>query len=270
MSPTAGTGGRRILAVTGGHRVDLPGFLEMIHTVCLEQGWTWAHSQQPVADEWLDADTVDQWDAVVFYDLRGLRLQRGQEPVELPHDGRQAERLSRLTELGTGIVALHHSLASWPSWDGWADIVGGRFHYTPGTLHGHGWPSSGTRFTTYTATVTDPDHPVTAGVEDFTLDDELYCCPVFTDEIHPLLRTSDPMDRSTFVSTRDHVVVGEQHARDCTDHPPASDVIGWSRTAGRSRVVYLQPGEDGATFSLPGYRKLIRNAIDWTAAGRVS
>jgi uncharacterized protein len=42
--------------------------------------------------------------------------------------------------------------------------------------------------------------------------------------------------------------------------------VAWATTARRSRVVYVQPGDSGTTFGVPGYRQLIGNAVDWVAA----
>ena len=112
----------------------------------------------------------------------------------------------------------------------------------PRLAAGHAWPSSGTRITSYTARVVAPDHPVCAGVTDFPLTDELYCCPVFEDDVTPLLRTDASMDGHLFTSTYEHVVFGEAAAPDCRDHPPASDLVAWATVAERSPVVYVQPG----------------------------
>jgi type 1 glutamine amidotransferase len=167
---------------------------------------------------------------------------------------------------GQGFVVTHHALAGWPAWEGWAEALGGRFHYAPGRLRGRDWPSSGTRLASYTARVVAPDHPVCAGVADFPISDELYCCPVFEDEIVPLLRADAPMDGELFTSTYEHVLDGEAAAPDCRDHPRASDAIAWATTAGRSPLVYVQPGDSAATFGLSAYRALIANALAWVAS----
>ena len=167
---------------------------------------------------------------------------------------------------GQGLVITHHSLAGWPAWEGWADALGGRFHYAPGHLRGRAWPSSGTRIVDYTARVADAGHPVCDGLTDFALIDELYCCPVFEEEVVPLLRTDASMDGRLFTSTYEHVLVGEAEAPDCRDHPPASDLIAWATVAERSPLVYVQPGDSAATFANEGYRRLLSNALAWVAS----
>ncbi|KAB2340384.1 ThuA domain-containing protein [Actinomadura rudentiformis] len=259
-------GAGRILAITGGHRVDLDAFGAMMDAVCAERAWTWAHAVQPSAQGWLSPRHADAFDAVVCHDLPGLRLERGRAPEPSGPDPATARAVADLLDQGQGLVMLHHALAGWPGWEGWADALGGRFHYAPGRLRGKDWPSSGTRLTRYTARVAAPDHPVCAGVGDFELDDELYCCPVFASEVVPLLRADADLDPALFVRTYEHVLHGEEAAPDCTGHPPASDLIGWASVAGRSPLVVLQPGDSAATFALPPYRRLLGNAIAWVAS----
>ena len=156
-----------------------------------------------------------RWGAILAHDIPGLRLRRG-TPSEPDGPARAVrESLVELLRAGQGVVATHHAVAGWPGWEGWAEALGGRFHYAPGRLRGRDWPSSGTRITTYTARVVAPDHPVCTGVDAFGLTDELYCCPVFEDDVVPLLRTDAPMDGALFISTYEHVLVGEADAPDC-------------------------------------------------------
>jgi len=42
--------------------------------------------------------------------------------------------------------------------------------------------------------------------------------------------------------------------------------VAWATTAAVSPVVYVQPGDSGTTFGLPGYRQLIGGAVDWVAS----
>lgn len=255
-----------VLVLTGGHRVDLDALFEMMAAVCDPRGWHWAHARQPSAQQWLVPTMARRWDAVLAHDLPGLRLRRGAPPAPEGPARSVRHALVELLRRGQGLVATHHALAGWPGWEGWAEALGGRFHYAPGWLRGRQWPSSGTRMAGYTARVVAPDHPVCAGVTDFALADELYCCPVFEDDIVPLLRADAPMDNTLFTSAYEHVVVGAAEAPDCRDHPRASDVIAWATTAERSPVVYVQPGDSATTFGIDAYRRLIVNSLAWVAS----
>jgi type 1 glutamine amidotransferase len=253
----------RVLAITGGHRVDLDAFTGMLADICAERGWVFAHAVQPAAQDWLAPDQLGAFDAILCHDLPGLALRRGTAPQPLPPAPGVAERLTGLLEAGQGFVFLHHALAGWPAWPGWAEVLGGRYHYAPADLRGQAWPDSGFRYAKYTARVANPGHPVCTGVEDFTLNDELYCCPVFADDVVPLLRAdaADGPFRETY-----HEVLGAPREGPPWQHPAPSDLIGWAKAAGRSPVVYLQPGDGPETFGHPGYRRLVGNALEWVAS----
>jgi len=235
----------------------------MLAAICAERGWVFAHAEQPAAQDWLRPEHRDAFDAVLCHDLPGLRLRRGSAPTPIGPDRRVAHGLIDLLAAGQGIVFLHHALAGWPGWPGWAEVVGGRYHYAPATLRGEWWPDSGYRHTGFLARVVEPTHPVCAGVEDFALDDELYCCPVFADDVVPLLRADAPTGPFTETYAE---VIGSRSAESTWQHPPASDLIAWAKTAGRSPIVYVQPGDGASTFAAPQFRRLIGNALAWVAS----
>lgn len=256
----------RLLAVTGGHRVDLDAFLGMVQVICREQGWQWGHAVQPGAQQWFTPGLATAWDAVLLHDIPGLRLQRGVPPEPFGPDVDTADAIAGWLEAGVGVVATHHALAGWPSWDGWATALGGRFLYAPGSYGGVARPSSGTRIDRYRISPVDPGHPVCAGVEPFELTDERYICPVFESSVVPLLRTDATVDGGDFISTYEHVLHGEAAAPSSAGHADASSLAAWATAAGRSPVVYLQPGDSAVTFGLAPYRRLVANAVAWVAS----
>ena len=86
------------------------------------------------------------------------------------------------------------------------------------------------------------DHPVTAGVADFTIRDEIYF---------------EPLEIASDVT---HLLRGrwQEHA----------SPFGWAREVGAGRVVYLQPGhEDCPVYAAPAVRRLLANAVRWVAPG---
>jgi type 1 glutamine amidotransferase len=251
----------RILALTGGHRVDLAAFTAMLAAVCDERGWVFAHAEQPAAQRWLAPEHRGAFDAVLCHDLPGLALRRGTPPTAVGPDAATARNLIDLLDAGQGVVFLHHALAGWPGWPGWAEVLGGRFHYAPATLRGADWPDSGFQHVDYTARVVAPEHPVCAGLRDFPLHDELYNCPVFADDVTPLLR-ANPLPASYRATYAE--VLGEP-AGDWR-HPAPSDLIAWAKPAGRSPVVYVQPGDGPETFGSSAFRHLIGNALAWVAS----
>ena len=253
----------RLLAITGGHRFDLDAFRGMLDGVCAVLGWEWAHEVQPDAQRWLRPEHAGTWDVVVLYDIPGLLLERGSDPkvVHPPSDTTAA--LLELLAAGQGIVALHHALAGWPTWDGWADVLGGRFLYAPGELHGRSLPASGYRMDRYRIDIVSSDHPVCAGVQPFEVDDELYLCPVLEDRVTPLLTTPATIDAESMTDTYREVRFGER----VPAQPQAgSRLVGWSREHDASRIVYLLPGHGPSTMGNPQFRQLVANACAWVAA----
>lgn len=255
----------RILVVTGGHRVDLEALLGMVAAVCSERGWLWAHAVQPAAQDWLRPEHAGSWDAVLCHDIPGLALERGRPPLPVGPSAQVALDLAGLLNVGQGLLVTHHALAGWPGWPGWAEVLGGRFLYAPGQIRGQAWPSSGYRHDRFRVRVAAPSHPVCAGVTDFEVDDELYGCPVFDDDVLPLLRTDADLSPARLTSTYEQVVAGEDRPLDPA-HPQASDLLGWVTSAGRSPIAYLMPGDSASTFANPMYRRLIANALGWVAS----
>ena len=84
------------------------------------------------------------------------------------------------------------------------------------------------------------DHPVTDGVGDFAIEDEIYF---------------EPLEIAADVT---HLLRGRWQ-----DH---TSPFGWAREVGAGRAVYLQPGhEDCAVYAAPAVRRLLANAVRWVA-----
>lgn len=245
-----------VLVVTGGHPFEAEPFFAVFDALP-EVRWTGATA--PATGH----------EAVVFYDMPGLRFTGSSPPVELVEPtAEQRATVDQLLADGTGLVFLHHAVAGWPAWPEYAELIGGRFHYQPATLDGVAYPDSGYRFdVTHTVEVLAPEHPVCAGLgASFTLTDELYCFAVLTDRVVPLLRTTfDTADSSAFFSA-DQAIRGRRNSNDGWSHPAGSDLVGWATSAGRSPIVYLQFGDGPVTYADPSFRTVLANAITWVAS----
>lgn len=262
---------RRILVVTGGHRVALDEFLGAVAAICDERGWVWAHTTQPTAQRWLTDELAGQWDAILLHDIPGLRLKRGTEPEVVGPDAQTAQDVVNLLDAGQGLVVLHHAISAWPGWEGWAEVTGARFLYRPGRLRGEDLPSSGYRLDRFTIAPI-ADHPITAGVEPFEVDDELYFIPVLEDRVHPLLQQDADMDGALFQDTFDEVSNGSSTGVTCTGRLAdgglhgGSRLQGWTTIAGRSPVATLLMGDGPSTFAHPMFRLLLGNALAWVSS----
>lgn len=224
---------------------------------------------QPAAAQLMNPEGMAPYDALVLYDMPGLDFTRlDTEGLRIVDPGEQFRTGFRaLLEQGKGIVALHHSLAGWPAWPEYGEFLGGTFLYRPGELRGVQKPDSGYRHgVEYTAEVVAPDHPVMAGIPaTFELKDELYLAEILEAEVTPLLRARHRFVAENFYSA-DLALKGQMFCNDGWAHPEGSNLIGWTKRAINSPVVYLQPGDDQLTYDNPNYRRLVDNAIHWVVA----
>jgi uncharacterized protein len=151
------------------------------------------------------------------------------------NDEAQRKNLRDFLEGGGGLVVLHHALADNWQWTWWyEDVVGGRF------LMGDEGGRKGSKAHAPVTLDVKPvaKHPVLEGVGAMTLQDEGYKGMWLSPKSTPLLETgSQENDR----------------------------VVAWIGPWQRSRVVAIQLGHGPETHRSPAYRRLVRNAILWTA-----
>src|SRR5262245_31781021 len=120
-------------------------------------------------------------------------------------------------------------------------------------------------FKPYRLNVADKQHPITQGLGDgFDVVDEPYLCPMAEDSVHPLMRSSlDPVDASFKGFNPEG---GPDKYANGWRHPRGSNLVAYTKTAGKSPVVYIQPGHDSDTYKNLMYRKLLLNSIRWAAS----
>lgn len=211
----------RVLLFTGGHGFDRESFYEMVFSLdnCIIDTLS-----QPEANKAFLADSIGIYDVIVFYDMW--------------QDISSAEQnaFMHLTERGTGLVFLHHSLVSYQQWEVFKDIRGGRYNeknygYPPEKLSGY------KHDIILDVRVEDPSHPVTRGLDDFEIHDEGYSNIEVIPDVTPLLTTN---------------------------HPDCARIIGWTNKYKNSKVVYILLGHDNNAWSDENFRTIVSNAIEWT------
>ncbi|HWA24393.1 MAG TPA: ThuA domain-containing protein [Lacunisphaera sp.] len=213
----------RVLVLTGGHGFAREPFFRMFQD---NPGidFTAIEHTKDTADGWERADLAAA-DVVVLYDM---------PPVISPA---QQERMRSLFVRGTGLVVLHHALVTEHGWPGYEAIVGGAYPVkgAPGAQ------AAGYRHdVTIPVVIANRGHPITAGLADFTVQDEIYWGYRVGADVTPLLTTT---------------------------HPESGKPLAWCRNEGKSRVVYLQLGHGPSCFGNPSYREFLARALRW-AAGR--
>ena len=165
----------------------------------------------------------DGFDVTVFYTM----TQQGPDEEE-------RACVERLIENGQSIFVLHHAVLHWRYDDRWGQIMG---------LGGARWvqdidcggPVNGVWFGTVPVKV-NADHPLSAGLADFEIEDETYAVRDCEDDCDVLLTT---------------------------DRPNSMRTIAWTRMEGDSRIFCLQLGHDPQTWSHPAFRTVVQNGLQW-------
>jgi hypothetical protein len=223
LSSTACNKPVSLLVVIGGHSYDTVEFSEMLGEL---EGVSYDTVVHPEALPLLGSDRLDEYDVVAFYDFI---------PDMAPAD---SGVFLNIAEEGKPMLFLHHSICTFQHWDGYMEMVGGRYimpAYSEDTAH---W-SDYKHDIDLSVQVLDPDHPVTSGVENFVIHDEGYSNLSVIPGTTPLLRT---------------------------DHPDSFPLIGWTHQYGNSTIVYLMLGHDKMAYEHPGFRKLVQQSIHWLAS----
>jgi len=214
----------KVLVVTGGHGFEKEPFFKMF-TEDAGIALTSAEHSKTNATVYERDDLLD-FDVVVLYDM----------PKTITEP--QKAKFLSLFDKGIGLVVLHHALVSYQHWPDYERIIGGRYPEADG--------KSGlvTAEVGYQHDVDIPvvivakDHPVTRGLKDFTIHDEIYWGFRVTPDVTPLLTTT---------------------------HPKSGKPLAWTRAQGKSRIVYLQLGHDHSAYENPNYRQLVAQSIRWAA-----
>ena len=83
-------------------------------------------------------------------------------------------------------------------------------------------------------------HPITEGIEPFTVRDEHYMINVFAPDVEVILEST-------------------------SDSEAGTQIAGYTRTFGKGRLCCLTPGHNLSVFENEQYLKLIKQAILWCA-----
>jgi hypothetical protein len=125
---------------------------------------------------------------------------------------------------GGGFLNLHNSMGIYPEDGPYLRLVGGRYI-------GHG------PLERFRVEVVDREHPITHGVEDFSVADEQHTPPVDAERVHLLLRN-----------------------RSDDGHTAAA---GWCYEPGKGRLCHLANGHTREALNHPMYQRLMQNAVLW-------
>ena len=154
----------------------------------------------------------------------------------MPMPPEQAKKnLINFVKNGKGFFVQHLATASFAKWEEFGKLCG---RYWVMRKSGHG-PRA-----VFKAEITEKEHPITAGLQDFDVDDELYAKLQGDGEINVLVTADSDWSKKTepLVFTRKH---------------------------GKGRVVHNAFGHDRKALMTPDVRKIIVRGVEWAATGKV-
>ena len=220
----AADGKIKVLLITGGHGFETNSFLR-VFTDNPEIALTNV-TQARASSTAYDRDDLLSYDCIVLYDM-----------VQNITDAQKAKFLS-LFDKGVGLVVTHHALVSYQAWPEFERIIGG-IYPEPQDKKGKVSDALGYQHdVNYPVVIAAKEHPITAGLSDFEINDEIYWGYRTGVDSKPLITTT---------------------------HPKSGKPLAWYRTEKNSRVVYLQLGHGPSAFENPNYGKLLAQSIHWAA-----
>jgi type 1 glutamine amidotransferase len=211
----------KVLLITGGQGFNKEHFYSLLAKLPI----VYDHVEHPNAHAMLKADKIEKYDVVLLYDM----------PKNITEEA-QRDFIAML-EKGKGLVVLHHAFCSYDHWPEYVKIVGGRYHHFPWMKAGVEQPPSTYKYNvTLQVRVEDRKHPVTKGLSDFEIIDEVYGGTEILPTVHPLLSTTEAA---------------------------SGPLLGWTNTYGKSRIVALTLGHDRQSWENPAFIKVLSQSIVW-------
>jgi len=150
--------------------------------------------------------------------------------------GQAQENLLNYVKAGKGFFVQHLASASFPAWEEFGKLCGRK--WVMGTS-GHG-PRS-----VFQSKIVDKQHPITAGLSDFSVDDELYAKLQGAEDIHVLVTADSDWSKKT-------------------------EPLVFTRAYGQGRVVHNAYGHDRKALMTPNVQKIIARGTEWAATGKVT
>ncbi|MGL4943875.1 MAG: ThuA domain-containing protein [Thermoguttaceae bacterium] len=216
----------RVLFVYGGHGFDEKEMYTLLNQL---EGVKYDRVQMPAALAMLRPGLEKQYDCIVLYDH-----------FTFPFTKEQTDHFVDLLKTGIGLVVLHHAICDYPGWDGFPQMIGGRYVLTKDGETIDSTPRSPSTYkhdVTVRVKVVDKAHPILQGVDDFEIFDEVYGNVYVNPDVHVLLTT---------------------------DHPDATRQLAWTWRFGKTPVFVLLLGHDKKSYRNAQFRQILKQGIHWT------
>jgi type 1 glutamine amidotransferase len=217
--------GIKAVVLTGGHDYPYDALFGLFENI---ENFTYVHDDQEDDSEIFEDISGWDYDLIIMHNM-GKRIS----------EKRQQNFIS-LLEQGVGIVAIHHVIAVYTEWPHIKKILGVRYHDFDETIYGVLYPQSdyheGIDINVF---VKDSLHPITRGMSDHVVHDEVYSKMSYEPDNHVLLWT----DREEI----------------------AGEALAWTRRYANANIFFNTLGHDVATLTDPVFQGMIARAIRWAA-----
>ena len=216
----------RVLLVSGGHWFDRENLTKMILD---RPNTTLTEIELPADQDKLRAGITNDFDVLVFHDQSRFAL-----------SDEQKKNLEAMWAEGTPTVMLHHALIAHNDFPLFRNVYGTAFLVEPMKINEKEYPGSTYKHPTeVNFHFVNKEHPITAGLDDFTLTDEVFGNLYLADDNDVLIET---------------------------DHPESSRPICWTRWYEKSPVFVMIQGHDGTAFGDARYREILYRGLDWVVS----
>jgi uncharacterized protein len=214
----------RVLLTYGGHGFEEKPFFAMFDALGDVQ---YTKVSLPASAGLLQPGLEKDYDVIVRYDMVGKFTPQ------------QDKAFVELLRKGIGLVALHHNLGAHREWEEYTRILGGKYCFAVFEQGGKKFgPSAYEHDNDLKVAVADREHPITRGLPEFAIHDEVYNRCYVSPDVHVLLST---------------------------DHPKNNRQVAWTHEYGKSRVFYFQLGHDSQAWKNPAYAEILMRGIRWAA-----
>ena len=207
-------------------------------------GLTYDRAEIPKDMHLLAPGLEKKYAAILSYDQNHHHRRKDDQGRILVTDEHLAN-FEKLMQNGMPLLVLHRSVGSYPKWTTYREIAGGAFIF-PGAvpfykdLDGRDWPQSEyIHDVEMNIIVADKDHPITQGIEDFVIHDEVYQAIYVKPDVHVLLTT---------------------------DYPGATPPVAWVHRYRNSPVFTFIQGHDKQAFTDENFQRIVRQGIFWLIA----
>ncbi len=217
----------RVLLTYGGHPFEEKLFFAMWDAL---PDVEYTKAPLPQSYPLLNPELRQKYDVLAMYDMA---------PKSSPNE---EKAFVALVKQGIGVVSIHHNINAHADWPEFAKMIGAKWVWSRQEYEGQEvGPSIYQEGQKIRVTVADKEHPITRGLSDFTIHDEVYGHCYIAPTNHVLLASDDNRNNRAMV---------------------------WVTHYGRSPVFYMQFGHDHFAWQDPVYTKILGRGIQW-AAGRL-